>query len=138
MNHDTPESFATPVRQPVGTRPQPADRPEGAVAFTPSVDVCDCGEEVRVVADVPGCRADAVDVSFEDGVLSIAAAVPARSLPGRLLVQEYGVGDYRRSFRLGEGFDAAQISAALSRGVLTVHVPRLAAVRPRKVEVRVG
>jgi HSP20 family molecular chaperone IbpA len=52
--------------------------------------------------------------------------------------QEYGVGDYRRSFRLGDGFDASQITADLARGVLTVRIPRLAAVRPRKVEVRTG
>ena len=113
-------------------------RPDGALMYNPNVDVCDCGAEVRIVADVPGARADAIDVRFEDGVLSIHAAVPTRSLPGRLLRHEYGVGDYRRSFRLGEGFDASLITAELSHGVLNVRVPRLAAVRPRKVEVRTG
>lgn len=145
MNHehhehhdmDMPEPSVQTTRTTAAT-PRPTERAEGATSFRPSVDVCDCGAEVRIVADVPGCHTDAIDVSFEDGVLAIAAAVPARPLPGRLLVQEYGVGDYRRSFRLGEGFDAAQITAALARGVLTVRVPRLAAVRPRKVEVRVG
>ena len=58
--------------------------------------------------------------------------------PGRPVRQEYGIGNYRRSFRLGEGFDTAQITADYARGVLTVRVPRLAAVRPRKVEVRAG
>jgi HSP20 family molecular chaperone IbpA len=61
--------------------------------------------------------------------------VAPRPLPGRQLRQEYGVGDYRRSFRLGEGFDASQISAEYRRGVLTIRVPRLASVRPRKVPV---
>ncbi|MFM7041748.1 MAG: Hsp20/alpha crystallin family protein [Planctomycetaceae bacterium] len=55
-----------------------------------------------------------------------------------LVRQECGVGDYRRSFRLGDYFDASQITADLARGVLTVRIPRLAAVRPRKVEVRTG
>ena len=138
MDHDMPHP-ATPATSAAATAtPEPTPRTEGGLTFRPNVDVCDCGAEVRIVADVPGCRADAVDVSFEDGVLTVAAAVPSRALPGRLLVQEYGVGDYRRSFRLGEGFDAAQITAGLTRGVLTVRVPRLAAVRPRKVEVRVG
>lgn len=113
-------------------------RPNGGLMYNPNVDVCDCGAEVRILADVPGARADAIDVRFEDGVLSIHAAVPTRSLPGRLLRHEYGVGDYRRSFRLGEGFDASLITAELSHGVLNVRVPRLAAVRPRKVEVRTG
>ena len=123
------------------TKPeQPAQQPKAAAApgltYQPNVDVCDCGAEVILITDVPGANAESMSVSFEDGVLSVHAKVPQRSLPGRQLVQEYGIGDYRRSFRLGEGFDASQISAEYRKGVLTIHVPRLAAVRPRKIEVR--
>ena len=75
-------------------------------------------------------------MTFEDGVLALRAAVSPRELPGRAVRQEYGIGNYRRSFRLGDGFDASQISAHYKKGVLTIHVPRLAAVRPRKVEVK--
>lgn len=105
------------------------------LTYQPHVDVCDRGGEVVLVADMPGAAADAIDVRFEDGVLAVHATVPVRQLPGRQLRHEYGVGDYRRSFRLGDGFDAAQISAEYRAGVLTVRVPRLAAVRPRKVPV---
>jgi HSP20 family protein len=106
------------------------------LVYQPNVDVCDAGSEVMIVADLPGARADGIDVAFEDGVLTVHADVPARDLPGRVLRQEYGIGGYRRSFRLGEGFDASQITADYRRGVLSIHVPRLAAVRPRKIEVR--
>lgn len=131
------QNGAAPAANPSAT-PRSTARSEGASAYSPDVDVCDCRTEVRIVADMPGSSAEAIDVAFDDGVLSIAAAVPARTLPGTLVRQEYGVGDYRRSFRLGEGFDASQITADLARGVLTVRIPRLAAVRPRKVEVRTG
>ena len=131
------QNGAAPAANPRPTS-RTASGSEGAVAYAPNVDVCDCGTEVRIVADMPGSSADVIDVAFDDGVLSIAAAVPARVLPGTLVGQEYGVGDYRRSFRLGDGFDASQITADLARGVLTVRIPRLAAVRPRKVEVRTG
>ena len=124
------------------SQPAAAGRPAGPEAtaaacltYQPHVDVCDHGGEVVLVADMPGAAAHAIDVSFEEGVLSVHATVPARQLPGRQLRQEYGVGDYRRSFRLGDGFDASQISAEYRRGVLTIRVPRLAAVRPRKVPV---
>ena len=113
-----------------------AERQEQTLTYQPNVDICDRGEEVLFVADIPGARADGIDVTFEDGVLSVHAAAPLRDLPGRPLRQEYGVGDYRRSFRLGDGFDAAKISADYRRGVITIHVPRLAAVLQRKVEVR--
>jgi HSP20 family molecular chaperone IbpA len=113
-------------------------QPEAALTYQPNVDICDCGAEVLIVADIPGARTDGIDVSFEDGVLSLQAKVQPRELPGRSVVQEYGIGDYRRSFRLGDDFDASQITADYRHGVLTIHVPRLAAVRPRKVEVRAG
>ncbi|MFM9195181.1 MAG: Hsp20/alpha crystallin family protein [Planctomycetia bacterium] len=118
-------------------RPQPsAQATEPCLVYQPNVDVCDCGDVVTLVLDMPGASAGSMNVSFEDGVLSLQAKVPPRSLPGRSVVQEYGIGDYRRSFRLGEGFDASQIAAEYRQGVLTIHVPRLAAVRPRKIEVR--
>jgi HSP20 family protein len=93
---------------------------------------------VSLIADIPGATAAGIEVTFEDGVLTMHATVPPREQPGRPIRQEYGIGNYRRSFRLGEGFDASQITADYARGVLTVRVPRLAAVRPRKVEVRAG
>jgi HSP20 family protein len=111
-------------------------QPQTELTFRPDVDICDCGNEVLIVADVPGANPGAIDVSFDDGVLSVRATVAARTLPGRVLRQEYGIGDYCRSFKLGEGFDASLISAECRRGVLEIHVPRLASVRPRKIAVR--
>lgn len=124
------------------TKPEPAassaPAQQPSLTYQPNVDICDRGAEVLLVADIPGARVDGIDVSFEEGVLSVHAAVPARELPGRSVHEEYGIGDYRRTFRLGDEFDASQITADYRRGVLTIHVPRLAAVRPRKVEVRSG
>lgn len=128
-------SASTAAAARAGTAPA---QPEAALTYQPNVDICDCGAEVLIVADIPGARTDGIDVSFEDGVLSLRAEVQPRDLPGRSVLQEYGIGDYRRSFRLGDDFDASQITADYRHGVLTIHVPRLAAVRPRKVEVRAG
>ena len=136
----TPTQSATPTVTRAATEPSSPQAQSGAAApcltYQPNVDICDDGAEVLLVTDMPGAKADSMSVSFEDGVLSVFANVPPRVLPGRQLGHEYGIGDYRRSFRLGEGFDASQISAEYRRGVLTIHVPRLAAVRPRKIEVR--
>jgi len=122
------------------TQPAPAGvaapAAQAGLTFQPNVDICDRGTEVLIVADVPGAGADRIDVGFDDGVLTVHAAVPQRTLPGRTVRHEYGIGDYRRSFRIGDGFDASLISAECRQGVLTIRVPRLAAVRPRKIEVR--
>ena len=133
--HPAAQSSATP--QPDRSiEPSPPTAAAPCLVYQPNVDVCDCGADVMLVADMPGANADSMSVSFEDGVLAVFAKVPQRPLQGRQIGQEYGIGDYRRSFRLGEGFDASQITAEYRRGVLTIHVPRLAAVRPRKIEVR--
>ena len=126
----------TSTTTPGQAAPRPTETAREAEVFQPAVDVCDRGTEVTIVADVPGARADGIDVSFDDGVLTVHATVPPRTIPGRAVTREYGVGDYRRAFRLGEDFDASQITAECRAGVLTVRVPRLAAVRPRKIEVR--
>ena len=119
------------------SRPRAAEAAR-SLTYRPNVDIADCGSELVIVADIPGSAADQVDVSFDDGVLTIAATVPGRPQPGNPVRQEYGVGDYRRSFQLGEGFDASQIAAAYRHGVLTVRVPRLAAVPPRTIPVAAG
>lgn len=132
----TASQAAAPARPEQSSEQTKARTAEPSLIYQPNVDICDCGAEVMLVIDLPGASAGSMNVSFEDGVLAVQAKVPQRSLPGRPFVQEYGIGDYRRSFRLGEGFDASQIAAEYRRGVLTIHVPRLAAVRPRKIEVR--
>ena len=118
--------------------PSPATAPGAGAAYRPDVDVCDRGTEVVLTADMPGAKADSIDVTFNDGVLALHASVAPRGSAGRPLRQEYGVGSYRRSFRLGEGFDGSRIAAEYRKGVLSVRIPRLAAVVPRKVEVRAG
>jgi len=128
----SPQTSLTPERQNTAAK---ADR---GLIYRPNVDVADCGSELVFVADIPGSAAEQIDVSFDDGVLTIAATVCGRPLAGTPVRQEYGVGDYRRSFQIGEGFDGSQIAAAYRNGVLTVRVPRLAAVRPRTIPVTAG
>ena len=125
------------IDQSSATEAEATEQP-AALTFQPNVDIRDTGGEVSLIADIPGATAAGIGVTFEDGVLTMHATVPPREQPGRPIRQEYGIGNYRRSFRLGEGFDASQITADYARGMLTVRVPRLAAVRPRKVEVRAG
>ena len=112
-----------------------AARRERSLTYQPHVDIRDRGPEVVFIADVPGASPADIDVTFDAGVLTLRADVTPRELPGRTVRREYGIGGYRRSFRLGDGFDAAAISADYRQGVLTVRVPRVAAAQPRKVPV---
>ena len=123
------------------------DKREGAVTgpeqirggrvFTPSVDIVENADELLIIADVPGVSADGIDIDFENGELSIHARVEPRQPEGaaRYVLREYGVGDYHREFRVGEAIDSSKITADVANGVLTVHLPKADAVKPRKIAV---
>ena len=102
----------------------------------PNVDILEQGDELLVLADVPGAKSDSIDVHFEDGTLEIRAEVAPRH-DGReeFLLHEYGVGDYYRTFQVSEAIDAGKISANYADGVLTLHLPKAEALKPRKIAV---
>ncbi|MBU0639549.1 MAG: Hsp20/alpha crystallin family protein [Planctomycetes bacterium] len=105
----------------------------------PAVDIIEAKDELLLQADVPGATAENIDVNYEKGVLTVHAVVAERqSKETNYIQREYGVGDFHRSFRVGDGVDATGISAEMSSGVLTLHLPKAAAARQRKIEVASG
>jgi HSP20 family molecular chaperone IbpA len=104
--------------------------------FRPDVDIAETPEAFVITADVPGAKAEGVDVRVERGVLTLRAEVQPRERGGRALLREYGVGSYERTFRVGDGIDAEAISAVLKDGVLTLTLPKARSVRPRSIKVQ--
>lgn len=111
----------------------------GGPTYVPAVDILERDDELMLLADVPGATPDGIDINYERGQLTIGARVEPRQ-PGqtRFLLNEYGVGDFTRTFRIGEGIDASGIQAELSGGVLTVHLPKAQEARTRKIAVKAG
>jgi HSP20 family protein len=117
-------------------QPALAERTRSGCCYRPNVDILEHGDELLVLADMPGASSDAIDVKFEDGMLEIQAAVaPRQSDDHACLLREYEVGDYYRSFQVSETIDAGRISAQYADGVLTLHLPKAEAVKPRKIAV---
>jgi HSP20 family protein len=113
-----------------------AERTRSGRCYRPNVDILEQNDELLVLADMPGAKSDSIDVKFEDGTLDIHAAVEARQCDKQTcLVQEYGVGDYYRSFQVSESIDAGKITAQYADGVLTLHLPKAEALKPRKIAV---
>jgi HSP20 family protein len=112
-----------------------AEQTRCGLCFRPNVDIVEMADELRVLADVPGATPDGIDIDFHDGVLSLHAKVPPRHEEENYSMREYGVGDYYRTFQISEAIDASKISAELAEGVLTLHMPKSEAVKPRKIAV---
>jgi len=105
--------------------------------YRPSVDILENEDELTVLADVPGAAADRIDVKFEEGTLAIHARVePRQPEDTSYAIQEYGVGDYYRTFRVSEAVDAGKITAEYNEGVLILHLPKTEATKPRKIAVK--
>jgi HSP20 family protein len=104
--------------------------------YRPDVDILELADELVVQADVPGARADDIDIHFEDGALTIYAKIAERPSNGTVLLREFGIGDYRRTFRVSEQIDPSRISAQYRDGVLTLHLPKAERAKPRKIQVQ--
>lgn len=113
-----------------------AEQTRSGFYYRPNVDIVEREDELLVLADVPGASPDGIDVRFEDGMLTIHGKVPERHREAQFLLHEYGVGDFWRTFRVAETIDAGKISAEFSDGVLTLHLPKAEAAKPRKISVK--
>jgi len=115
------------------------ERMKAGRMYTPRVDIVETSEELLLIADVPGARAENVDINFEQGELTISAGVQPRQAENvQYLLREYGIGDYYRVFRIGEAIDSGKISAEVTNGVLKVHLPKAESAKPRKIAVKAG
>jgi HSP20 family protein len=103
---------------------------------TPLVDVFENEKEVLLLADLPGVVKDALEIQVDADTLTINAKRPEEPGHGSLLGVEYRVFDFRRTFTLPAGIDREKIEASLENGVLRLHLPKLAALQPRRIAVK--
>jgi len=106
------------------------------IYYTPRVDIYETTDEVVLQCDMPGVKPQDLDVRFEKGELTLSGKVQARPAPAEFLRDEYGVGDFYRSFTIGSEIDADKIAAQCRDGVLTVHLPKPEKLKPKRIAVK--
>ena len=105
--------------------------------YTPLVDVLETAEAFVFQADLPGVKGGDVDVTFENGTLTIEGRVQPRQRAGQSYVwREYGVGHFYRSFNIETPVNADGIKAELKSGVLELYVPKAETAKAKKIEIR--
>lgn len=95
----------------------------------PAVDVYENEAEWLIQADVPGITRDALRLHLDKDELVIE---------GSRNGSRDGWAGYRRIFALPRGVDGTKVSAELEFGVVTVHLPKSEAVKPRVITVKAG
>lgn len=108
--------------------------------FTPSVDVTDDGERIRVSAELPGMDAEDVDVNVSDGRLTISGEKAEESTETAedesWTSTERRYGYFSRSIPLPSEVDIDATDANFKNGVLTITLPRTEPSSRRQIEVK--
>ncbi|MEK9784958.1 MAG: Hsp20 family protein [Gammaproteobacteria bacterium] len=110
-------------------------------ARTPAIDVSETEGAYLVKAELPGVARDGLNVTINDGVLTINAERKEEKKDekdGRLIRQERYYGKFVRSLRLGSDIDEARIDARYEDGVLHLTLPKTAEIKPRKVDIKIS
>ena len=112
----------------------------GDLPWLPRVDVFERDANLVVRAEIPGVDTDHIDVTVENGSLTIAGTRgfdKDKEIEGGFQRKEIFEGRFKRTVLLPKGTDADAVSASTSDGILEVTVPRRPEVLPRKVTVDV-
>lgn len=110
--------------------------PDGPWASYP-IDIREDSEHIYVDAELPGFTKDQVDVTLENGVLSIRAQRDQKPAEGQTQhVQERHFTRVQRSFTVPKTVDENQVDAKLVDGVLHLTLNKREEVKPRRITVQ--
>jgi HSP20 family protein len=107
-----------------------------ARTFVPTADIFETEAALTVVLEMPGVDKGNVDISVEDGVLTVQGRLDFSKYEGMQPVYtEYNIGHYRRSFSLSSKINQDRIGAEMKDGVLTLVMPKAEDAKPRRISI---
>ena len=101
------------------------------------LDVTSTSDALIVEAAMPGIRPEDVEITVENGTLSIRgeSRQERREGEGESLVQEIRRSSVSRTVSLPSGIEADKATAAFENGMLTLRIPKAEAVKPRQIRI---
>jgi HSP20 family protein len=131
----TEQEIATKEKQPV----QGQEKTRAGRFFLPEVDIQELKDSLKLWVDMPGVKQSDVEVSLNNGVLTIVGTVATEVYQNLTPVYtEYNIGNYFRQFELNEDIDSQRIQASMKDGVLELMLPKSERALPRQIEVKAG
>jgi HSP20 family protein len=114
------------------------DRPFAGYKAWPAIDVAEEKDSIVVRAEVPGCKADDIDISVYGNTLTISGEKKLeeeKKEKGYYHI-ESTYGSFRREITLPTDVDQSKVEAAYKDGVLTINLPKAASAKAVKVKVK--
>jgi len=110
-----------------------------SATWSPQIEVIQKPNAVVLRADLPGLKADDVNVSVEDGMLTISGErkqEEREEREGGYIRSERSYGTFYRAFTLPDSADDEKVSASFKDGVLEVTIPITERERGRRIKVQ--
>jgi len=109
-----------------------------ATDWRPAVDVQEDADQYLITADIPGVDPKDIDVSLDNGVLTIRGERADRTEDEQASFKrvERVRGTFFRRFTLPDTADAENVKAKSENGVLRISIPKQKEGQPRKIEVQ--
>jgi HSP20 family protein len=112
------------------------------IGWMPATEIIETAEELTLTAEFPGMDQKDIDVSVEEGVLTLRGEKLEEKkeveADKKVYLFERNYGSFERSFALPSAVDIAKITAVFDKGLLKIHLPKTleAKAKGRKVEVK--
>ena len=117
-------------------------RGNATTGWSPAVDVRETDKELRLEVELPGINPDDVELTAENGVLTVRGEKKSERKEGdeesRYHMIERSYGTFTRSFQLPKGLDESKIEASYNHGILSIHIPKAALPQPRRIQIGVN
>lgn len=106
--------------------------------WMPSVDIKEDDDQYVFLADIPGVDPKEIEVTSENGVLTIKGERESESKDERdgYTRVERSSGSFYRRFTLPENVDTDHINAKSNKGVLEITVPKTKGIKAKKISVK--
>jgi HSP20 family protein len=96
------------------------------------------GEEFVIEFDLPGVRAESIDLDVERNVVTVRAERPLQDQDREMLASERTRGVFSRQLVLGDNLETNKMEASYDAGVLTLRIPVAEQAKPRRISVSSG
>jgi len=106
-------------------------------AWSPAVDIVESPDAYTLTADLPGLTKADVNLTVEEGVLTLTGERKNEQSVDNELGHRYerAYGKFSRSFQLGSGVETGKIKAEFRNGMLKVELPKVEASKPYEVSI---